>query len=444
MTYLLSGLLVFHGIVCLLGAFFPFYPPVYFFYVFFPGHFAIRLIIVLFLGAAQIVYGLHLILRKRYRIRWYWPAIATILITGLLLIFPAVQNPGLFGVSAEKDEIRQPILFKEMLPVQGEEAPDDIVPAPGLGPAYRANIHQQDVENPWPPVNTTKVTITSAFEADTVYIQYRDYIETKAGESRNNAISISVGNRAVGSLNLYTVNLPAGIEVTEGMRWHGPGPVSPVLVIEISPDFKEGEHTFGIGIEIDGKDYGTISCTIEVVEEPYPGNQGITTTKVEPKPGESGASVSGLMIKLTLDDLVEKSETIAIGKVVDIFPSREVDSEPRNIITDVVIEVERYLYSQSQSPYIVVMVRGGRVGETFMLVEDQPVFNLGEEAVLFLYRMESDISPPEGFDGAVYFRVTGSMQGKLGYKDGYTFNPEGEPVAVSEIEQKIASVHGGK
>jgi len=267
LIYLLSGLLVIHGIVCLLGAFFPFYPPIYIFYVFFPGHFAIRLVIVLLIGAAQIVYGIYLILGKKWRIRWYWPAIAAIVITGLLLIYPAVQNPGLFGVSAGKDEIHQPIPIKEIHPTSaGPEAPDDIVPAPGMGPAYRANVHQQGVENPWPPVNTTRVTITSSFEVDTVYIRYRDYIETEAGESRNNAIFISMGNRAVGNLNLYTVNLPASIEVTEGMRWHGPGPVSSVLVIEISPDVQPGQYNFGIGIEIDGKDYGTIPCKIKVLE----------------------------------------------------------------------------------------------------------------------------------------------------------------------------------
>ena len=59
MIYLLSGLLIVHGIVCLLGAFFPFYPPVFFFYWFFPGHFAIRLIIVLLIGAAQLAYRHH-------------------------------------------------------------------------------------------------------------------------------------------------------------------------------------------------------------------------------------------------------------------------------------------------------------------------------------------------------------------------------------------------
>ncbi|MFH0769246.1 MAG: hypothetical protein V1932_06745 [Chloroflexota bacterium] len=181
-------------------------------------------------------------------------------------------------------------------------------------------------------------------------------------------------------------------------------------------------------------------------KEPYPGNHGITTTKIEPKPGESGVSVSGLMIRLTLDDLIEKSDAVVIGKVVDIFPSRQVDWEPwdKMIITDVVIEVEHYLYGQSQSPYIAVMVRGGRVGDMGMWVEDEPVFNLGEEVVLFLYQMEAGIAPPEGFDHAGYFRVTGSMQGKLGYRDGHAINLGGESFTLSEIERKIASMHGGK
>ena len=183
----------------------------------------------------------------------------------------------------------------------------------------------------------------------------------------------------------------------------------------------------------------------------YPGNHGITTTKVEPEPGDNiTRSPSALMIKLTMDYFIEKSDAVVIGKVVDIFPSRQVDREPRDIIelrdiiTDVVIEVERYLYGQSQSPYIAVIVQGGRVGQTFVWVEDQPEFNLGEEVALFLYRMQSDITPPEGFDRAEYYRVTGAMQGKFSYKDGNMVNLEGDSFAVSEIEQKIASIHGGK
>lgn len=453
MIYLLSGILIIHGIICLLGAFFPLYPPVYFFYVFFPGHFAIRLIIVLLIGAAQLAYGIYLALEKKWKIRWYWPAIATVVITGLLLVYPAMQSPGLFGASAEKGENRQPILYQEISPVvpKGEEAADDITYTPG-GPAYRANVHQEGVENPWTPIDTTKVTLGSSFETDAVYVRYRDYIETEAGESRKNIVLISMGNRAVEDLNLYTVDLQAGIEVTEGMRGYGPW-VASVLVISISPDVVPGEHLFEIGIQIDGRDYGTIPCTIKVLEattagipsepeEPYQGNHGISSTRATPEPGDEIYQSSKLMIKLTMDDLIENSEVVIIGKVIDIFPSRRVDINGDWIITtDAVIKVERYLYGQSRSPYIAVMVQGGRVEQTFVWVEDQPEFNLGEEVALSLNHPQFKITPPEGFETVNYYMVTGSMQGRFSYKDGYMVNLEGESFTVSEIEQKIAEVH---
>jgi hypothetical protein len=89
----LYWLLVFHGAVCLLGAFFPFYPPVFFFYWFFPGPFSTKLIIVLMAGAAQVVFGVYWALNK-WKIRWYWLALATATAVILMLIFPISQ--GLF------------------------------------------------------------------------------------------------------------------------------------------------------------------------------------------------------------------------------------------------------------------------------------------------------------------------------------------------------------
>ncbi|GAI32617.1 unnamed protein product, partial [marine sediment metagenome] len=49
------------------------------------------------------------------------------------------------------------------LPAVGiEEVPDDIVSTPG-GIAYRANVHQQGVENPWPPIESSEVVLKSGF-----------------------------------------------------------------------------------------------------------------------------------------------------------------------------------------------------------------------------------------------------------------------------------------
>jgi hypothetical protein len=91
---LVFWLLVAHGIICLLGAFFPFYPPVFLFYWFFPGPFVIKLIIVLLVGAAQVVFGTYWAV-NRWRIRWYWLTTAVIIVVALLLVFPV--NEGLFS-----------------------------------------------------------------------------------------------------------------------------------------------------------------------------------------------------------------------------------------------------------------------------------------------------------------------------------------------------------
>ena len=114
---IIASLLIIHGIICLLGAFFPFYTPVFLFYWFFPGHFAIKLIIILIIGSAQIVYGLYLALGKIWRLRWYWLAVATIVITGLLLIYPALQDPGLFAGLSGRDAVY--IRYKDYIETEG-------------------------------------------------------------------------------------------------------------------------------------------------------------------------------------------------------------------------------------------------------------------------------------------------------------------------------------
>jgi hypothetical protein len=44
-----------------------------------------------------------------------------------------------------------------------------------------------------------------------------------------------------------------------------PGVIATVLVIEVSLDVEPGQYAFEIGLEIDGDDYGTVPCTIEVL-----------------------------------------------------------------------------------------------------------------------------------------------------------------------------------
>lgn len=148
-------------------------------------------------------------------------------------------------------------------PSSGQQ-PDDIVTTPG-GMAYRANVHEQGKPDFWPPVEVSTVVL-----ADNVTIYYRSDIETEAGELRNNIVSMGILGRhdlSIRDLNLSISNLPAGIAVREGESSGGlPGTIARVIIIEISQEIKPGEYTFEINVEFEGKDYGQIPCTINVVE----------------------------------------------------------------------------------------------------------------------------------------------------------------------------------
>jgi len=52
-----------------------------------------KLIMVLVAGAAQVVFGGYLALKKeRWRVRWYWLAIAVVVLVSLLLVFPTLEG----------------------------------------------------------------------------------------------------------------------------------------------------------------------------------------------------------------------------------------------------------------------------------------------------------------------------------------------------------------
>ena len=164
-------------------------------------------------------------------------------------------------------ETHTPIPFGEMeTPLPGEEAPDDFVPTPGGG-SYRGNVHEASVENPWPPIESTSTVLKSGDNA--INVQYRDHIETKAGETRNNIIIITRQGTPLfdSRLDLYSVDIPAGIQLTYNRGAGPPGSLGAVLMIKISPDVALDQYQVEIGLEINETDYGTIICTIEVVEE---------------------------------------------------------------------------------------------------------------------------------------------------------------------------------
>lgn len=153
-----------------------------------------------------------------------------------------------------------------------EAANDDIVFPPG-GFTYRANVHQQG-EPDWPPVQQTEVTLDAL--SGTVDIQYRAYIETKAGETRNNIIFLNGGN-APGlpdplEIQYRAEGSPDGITLTWDREMYGGiggqdrESSRVVLSIHIEPQVTLGEYAFSIHLEHEGKDFGSLPCTIKVLE----------------------------------------------------------------------------------------------------------------------------------------------------------------------------------
>jgi hypothetical protein len=144
------------------------------------------------------------------------------------------------------------------------EAPDDIIFTPGGG-TYRANVFQQGVENPWPPIESAYIGLGSGTAS--VNVSYRDYMETATGEVRNNIIRITKeGGFTDNKLELYSTTVPKELKLFDGGRGVGlPGTLGAILIIEIAHDVSPGEYEIEIGIDIDGKDHGTIKCIVKVI-----------------------------------------------------------------------------------------------------------------------------------------------------------------------------------
>ncbi|MBI2851707.1 MAG: hypothetical protein HYX84_01190 [Chloroflexi bacterium] len=147
-------------------------------------------------------------------------------------------------------------------PVVPGQAADDVVPAPGLGPTYRANIQQQGVKNPWPPIQTLEVTLE-----ENVFLSYRALIEMKRGETRNNIIGVRAPSENASSpeVGLAVTGLSAGIEVKQERLWVGPSAMKQLLIVEVSPNARPGEYTLHFKVEVNGKNYGEIPATVVLV-----------------------------------------------------------------------------------------------------------------------------------------------------------------------------------
>ena len=83
----------------------------------------------------------------------------------------------------------------------------------------------------------------------------------------------------------------------------------------------------------------------------------------------------------SLDELVERSDAVVAGEVVDLRPAWTADR--REIFTTVTLRPDRR-FKGGERTLIRFRIPGGTVGDTRLTVTHSPVFSVGEAALVFL------------------------------------------------------------
>jgi hypothetical protein len=172
------------------------------------------------------------------------------------------------------------------------ETYDDIVYCGGRVTSYRANcsyvVHKQGEAIIRGPdfVESTEVTL-SGWEYATD-VNYRDYIETRAGEIRCNLVDVTMQTGSVDADELISIARQTGKKIANyKIKQRGACPGIWVrkiwamnstfgglylgntvfyLTIEISPQVNPGDYTLHFVVEANGQNCGELPCIIHVIE----------------------------------------------------------------------------------------------------------------------------------------------------------------------------------
>jgi hypothetical protein len=127
------------------------------------------------------------------------------------------------------------------------------------------------------------------------------------------------------------------------------------------------------------------------------------------------------MIQLSLPQLIQGAETIALGTV-----TRQVsawNATHTAIFTDVTMEVEEAMKG-TVGPEVTFRIAGGEVGDIGMRTSTHPMFRIGERVIVFLHT--------EGSTAQLF----GLKQGKFTVSDG-TVTQDGQEMSVSDFKAAI-------
>ena len=133
--------------------------------------------------------------------------------------------------------------------------------------------------------------------------------------------------------------------------------------------------------------------------------------------------IDATLVAYTYEDLNNYSDTVIIGTVKEILPSKwntadgkqpdktAAELESSDIIyTDIIINVDKCLKNPLSSNEVTVRVIGGTVGNVSLTTDEESNFKLGEKVLLYL---KEDTYCDTKNVGSDHFVTTGHVQGKF-------------------------------
>jgi hypothetical protein len=150
-------------------------------------------------------------------------------------------------------------------------------------------------------------------------------------------------------------------------------------------------------------------------------------------------------IHYTHEELSNHSDTIVIGTVKEILPSKwnTIDGKRPDkalnvldyvIYTDIVISVDEYLKNPLSSREIIVRSIGGKVGDVIMTSDAEPSFNTGEKVLLYLRK---DTDPATKSISPEHLIVTSFYQSKFTLTDDGRAIGHDENTTLAELLRTI-------
>jgi hypothetical protein len=146
--------------------------------------------------------------------------------------------------------------------------------------------------------------------------------------------------------------------------------------------------------------------------------------------------VNELYPELTLEELVEKSDIIVIGKVTNIKEPILVysnnDKRLPLLVTDIVISIDRVLTNNYNGREITIRTLGDNRDSIDSFVEDEIQFKEGEDVLLFINSDARDIILKDRY------YISGGEQGVFKIRDNMAYNMKyKDGIAVEELVNKI-------